>query len=96
MDGIDSLHHPRHLLPSHFRLGRVLSLLDMPRKDPCQKYACELQKCLQANNYSESRCQAALQELPRCCARFPKGVSPVCAGWEKEEEEKSVMGSGSE
>lgn len=26
MDGIDRLHHPRHLLPSHFRLGRGLRL----------------------------------------------------------------------
>lgn len=29
MDGIDSLHHPRHLLPSHFRLGRVLPRADV-------------------------------------------------------------------
>lgn len=31
MDGIDSLHHPRHLLPSHFRLGRVPVLTSVSR-----------------------------------------------------------------
>ncbi|XP_059536045.1 protein p13 MTCP-1 isoform X3 [Myotis daubentonii] len=64
------------------------SLLDMLQKDPCQKQACEIQKCLQANNYMESKCQAVIQELRKCCARYPKGRSLVCSGFEKEEEEK--------
>ncbi|XP_037055273.1 cx9C motif-containing protein 4 isoform X1 [Peromyscus leucopus] len=71
-----------------------LSFLDMPQKDPCQKQACEIQKCLQANNYMESKCQAVIQELHKCCARYPKGRSLVCSGFEKEEENLTLK-SGS-
>ncbi|XP_005674087.1 cx9C motif-containing protein 4 [Sus scrofa] len=60
----------------------------MPQKDPCQKQACEIQKCLQANNYMESKCQAVIQELRKCCARYPTGRSRVCSGFEKEEEDQ--------
>uniref|UniRef100_A0A8C0QNP1 Cx9C motif-containing protein 4 n=2 Tax=Canis lupus familiaris TaxID=9615 RepID=A0A8C0QNP1_CANLF len=62
--------------------------LDTPQEDLCQKQACEIQKCFQANNYMESKCQAVMQEPPKCCARYPKGRSLVCSGFEKEEEEK--------
>ncbi|XP_053129547.1 cx9C motif-containing protein 4 [Hemicordylus capensis] len=58
----------------------------MPQKDPCQKFACEIQKCLQANNYLESKCEAVIQEMRRCCARYPKGHSTSCSGFELEEE----------
>ncbi|XP_047572877.1 cx9C motif-containing protein 4 isoform X1 [Lutra lutra] len=68
-----------------------MSFLDMPQKDPCQKQACEIQKCLQANNYMESKCQAVIQELRKCCARYPKGRSLVCSGFEREEEEKLTL-----
>ncbi|XP_029786483.1 cx9C motif-containing protein 4 [Suricata suricatta] len=63
----------------------------MPQKDPCQKQACEIQKCLQANNYMESKCQAVVQELRKCCARYAKGRSLVCSGFEKEEEDKRPL-----
>ncbi|CAI9151032.1 unnamed protein product [Rangifer tarandus platyrhynchus] len=63
----------------------------MPQKDPCQKQACEIQKCLQANNYMESKCQAVIEELRKCCARYPKGRSLICSGFEKEEEEKQTL-----
>ncbi|XP_014376117.1 cx9C motif-containing protein 4 [Alligator sinensis] len=59
----------------------------MPQKDPCQKQACEIQKCLQANNYMASKCEAVLHEMRRCCARYPKGRSICCSGFEKEEAE---------
>ncbi|KAB1252821.1 Protein p13 MTCP-1 [Camelus dromedarius] len=48
-----------------------------------------------ANNYMESKCQAVIQELRKCCARYPKGRSPVCSGFEKEEEEKLTLKSTS-
>ncbi|XP_053435509.1 cx9C motif-containing protein 4 [Nycticebus coucang] len=69
--------------------------LDMPQKDPCQKQACEIQKCLQANNYMESKCQAVIQELRKCCAQYAKGRSLVCSGFEKEEEENLTLKSAS-
>ncbi|XP_075855886.1 cx9C motif-containing protein 4 isoform X1 [Microcebus murinus] len=71
------------------------SFLDMPQKDPCQKQACEIQKCLQANNYMESKCQAVMQELRKCCAQYPKGRSLICSGFEKEEEENLTLESAS-
>ncbi|XP_066212156.1 cx9C motif-containing protein 4 isoform X1 [Saccopteryx leptura] len=73
----------------------ALSFLDMLQKDPCQKQACEIQKCLQANNYMESKCQAVIQELRKCCARYPKGRSAVCSGFEQEEVEKLTLKSTS-
>ncbi|XP_042336341.1 cx9C motif-containing protein 4 isoform X2 [Sceloporus undulatus] len=65
----------------------------MAQKDPCQKYACEIQKCLQANNYMESKCEAAIQEMRRCCARYPKGRSISCSGFELKvkENQKQVL-----
>ncbi|XP_009097708.1 cx9C motif-containing protein 4 isoform X2 [Serinus canaria] len=62
--------------------------LNMSQKDPCQKQACEIQKCLQANNYMESKCEAALQEMRKCCARFARGRSVCCSGFEREERER--------
>ncbi|XP_042336340.1 cx9C motif-containing protein 4 isoform X1 [Sceloporus undulatus] len=75
------------MFSSHF------SSLAMAQKDPCQKYACEIQKCLQANNYMESKCEAAIQEMRRCCARYPKGRSISCSGFELKvkENQKQVL-----
>ncbi|KAM8752880.1 cx9C motif-containing protein 4 isoform 1-T2 [Rhynchonycteris naso] len=67
----------------------------MLQKDPCQKQACEIQKCLQANNYMESKCHNVIQELRKCCARYPKGRSVVCSGFEQEEVEKLTLKSTS-
>ncbi|CAL1528955.1 unnamed protein product [Lymnaea stagnalis] len=52
----------------------------MPRKDPCQKYACDLQTCLQANDYQEWHCEPVLQALYDCCARSGYKNSDVCSG----------------
>ena len=37
------------------------------KADPCQKYACELQVCLQKNNYQEDKCQETIKRLVKCC-----------------------------
>ncbi|CAD7671228.1 unnamed protein product [Nyctereutes procyonoides] len=55
--------------------------LDTPQEDPCRKQASEIQKCF----------QAVMQEPPQCCARYPKGRSLICSGFEKEEEEKLTL-----
>ncbi|XP_014732666.1 PREDICTED: cx9C motif-containing protein 4 isoform X1 [Sturnus vulgaris] len=65
--------------------------LNMSRKDPCQKQACEIQKCLQENNYLESKCEAVLQEMRKCCARYTKGRSVCCSGFEREEREREKV-----
>uniref|UniRef100_A0A8C6XTU2 Cx9C motif-containing protein 4 n=2 Tax=Elapidae TaxID=8602 RepID=A0A8C6XTU2_NAJNA len=64
------------------------SSLVMAAKDPCKKHACEIQKCLQANNYLESKCEAVFQEMRRCCAQYPKGVSLSCSGFKGVEKER--------
>ncbi|XP_069068254.1 cx9C motif-containing protein 4 [Pleurodeles waltl] len=61
----------------------------MSQKDPCQKQACDIQKCLQANKYVESKCEAVIQEMRRCCALHPPGRSICCSGFQKEDEAKS-------
>ncbi|KAF7225607.1 cx9C motif-containing protein 4 [Nothobranchius furzeri] len=52
----------------------------MPEKDPCQKQACAIQKCLQANNYSESLCENVIREMRRCC-EAQAGKSICCSGF---------------
>ncbi|XP_029463052.1 cx9C motif-containing protein 4 [Rhinatrema bivittatum] len=67
----------------------------MGQKDPCQKQACQIQKCLQANNYMESKCEVVMREMRLCCARQPRGTSASCSGFEKEEESKEKLNNNS-
>ncbi|KAJ2369403.1 hypothetical protein H4S02_009948, partial [Coemansia sp. RSA 2611] len=41
--------------------------LVMEKKPPCQNEACQLQDCLWKHDFQESRCQAALAALQKCC-----------------------------
>ncbi|XP_026181841.1 cx9C motif-containing protein 4 [Mastacembelus armatus] len=52
----------------------------MPYKDPCQKQACAIQKCLQANKYVESMCEDVVKEMRRCCATHAAN-SICCSGF---------------
>ncbi|KAH9490270.1 Cx9C motif-containing protein 4, mitochondrial [Bulinus truncatus] len=52
----------------------------MPLQDPCQKFACDLQNCLRANDYQEWKCQHIIEALYDCCSRCGKGNSAVCSG----------------
>lgn len=51
-------------------------------RDPCQKYACNLQDCLQKNNYQESKCQYVINDILKCCNR-QRERSIVCSGFLK-------------
>ncbi|XP_035470510.1 cx9C motif-containing protein 4 [Scophthalmus maximus] len=53
----------------------------MPLKDPCQKQACAIQTCLQANKYVESMCEAVIREMLRCCETQAAGNSICCSGF---------------
>ncbi|XP_068061419.1 cx9C motif-containing protein 4 isoform X1 [Anomalospiza imberbis] len=83
--------HQSSACPPHAAGQPGWSFLNMSQKDPCQKQACEIQKCLQANNYLESKCEAALQEMRKCCARYAKGRSVCCSGFEREEREREKV-----
>lgn len=48
--------------------------------DPCQKEACQIQACLQANNYKEARCEHVLQAMRKCCEKY-QAESSCCAGF---------------
>ncbi|XP_060791246.1 cx9C motif-containing protein 4 [Neoarius graeffei] len=56
----------------------------MPQKDPCQKQACAIQKCLQAQSYSEERCGDALRAMRRCCELHAAHESVCCSGFTQE------------
>ena len=56
-------------------------------RDPCQKYACELQVCLQKNNYQENKCQEAITRLVKCCHIWRQESFKVCAGVKSPEEQ---------
>uniref|UniRef100_A0A3B5MR28 Uncharacterized protein n=1 Tax=Xiphophorus couchianus TaxID=32473 RepID=A0A3B5MR28_9TELE len=51
----------------------------MPQKDPCQKQACAIQKCLQ-NKYMESMCEEVIRNMRRCCD-VHRGNSTCCSGF---------------
>ncbi|XP_065143348.1 cx9C motif-containing protein 4 [Paramisgurnus dabryanus] len=53
----------------------------MSQKDPCQKQACEIQKCLQANRYNESRCESVIQAMRKCCEAHAGENSVCCSGF---------------
>ncbi|XP_057673489.1 cx9C motif-containing protein 4 [Corythoichthys intestinalis] len=48
----------------------------MPEKDPCQKQACAIQTCLQANRYVESMCEDVIEDMRRCCRTH--GTNSIC------------------
>ncbi|XP_054462906.1 cx9C motif-containing protein 4 [Anoplopoma fimbria] len=53
----------------------------MPQKDPCQKQACAIQQCLQANKYMESMCRDVIREMRRCCSNTQAAKSICCSGF---------------
>ncbi|XP_063072830.1 cx9C motif-containing protein 4 [Engraulis encrasicolus] len=57
----------------------------MPKKDPCQRQACEIQKCLQANKYIESRCADVIEEMRKCCVIHTSEESVCCSGFAREQ-----------
>ncbi|XP_077591177.1 cx9C motif-containing protein 4 [Stigmatopora nigra] len=48
----------------------------MPEKDPCQKQACAIQTCLQANKYVASMCEDVIEDMRRCCRTH--GANSIC------------------
>uniref|UniRef100_A0A4X2LNW5 Cx9C motif-containing protein 4 n=1 Tax=Vombatus ursinus TaxID=29139 RepID=A0A4X2LNW5_VOMUR len=67
----------------------------MSQKDPCRNKPVKYRNTLQTNNYMESKCEAVIQELHRCCVWYPKGRSLVSSGFEKEDEERKKLKSAS-
>ena len=59
------------------------------KTDPCQKFACELQVCLQKNNYQESKCQEAIKRLVKCCQTWKEESFKVCSGIDYENHKQS-------
>ena len=55
-------------------------------RDPCQKYACEVQVCLQRNNYQENKCQETIKNLVKCCQLWGEESFKVCSGIKLPEE----------
>ena len=51
----------------------------MPQKDPCKIFACRIQECLSSNNYRESACKQAFEEMRLCCIKWGT-KSFVCEG----------------
>lgn len=63
--------------------GAIIPVQKMPR-DPCQRRACAIQKCLADNKYQEDKCKASIQALIDCCDKHPDVEnSPCCAGIRK-------------
>uniref|UniRef100_A0A914V523 Cx9C motif-containing protein 4 n=1 Tax=Plectus sambesii TaxID=2011161 RepID=A0A914V523_9BILA len=48
--------------------------------DPCMKFACQLQDCLQKKRYQESECADVKEKLLDCC-RAHLDESRVCDGF---------------
>ncbi|XP_028311675.1 cx9C motif-containing protein 4 [Gouania willdenowi] len=54
----------------------------MPQKDPCQKQACAIQTCLQANKYMENLCEDVIRDMRRCCQTHAR-QSICCSGFKE-------------
>ncbi len=55
-------------------------------RDPCLKFACEMQKCLQNADYNETKCISVLMKLKKCCHNYygygtSRVMSPTCSGF---------------
>ncbi|XP_049882404.1 cx9C motif-containing protein 4 [Pectinophora gossypiella] len=50
-------------------------------KDPCKRFACDIQKCLMENNFQEIRCDKVFEAMRQCCMKH-KPVSLVCDGYD--------------
>lgn len=52
-------------------------------KDPCKRFACEIQRCLVENSYQEVRCDKVFEVMRQCCIKH-KPRSLVCEGYDLE------------
>ena len=50
------------------------------RKDPCLKYACRLQTCLDRKGYDDQKCLNEIQDIRECC-EYSWRDSTVCEGF---------------
>jgi hypothetical protein len=60
----------------------------MNKENPCLKFACAIQKCLELNAYEQSKCLDEIAELKLCCFTkvFPQKKDSVsCSNKWKEE-----------
>ncbi|KAM3911710.1 cx9C motif-containing protein 4 [Leptodactylus fuscus] len=80
------------LLADNFLFRSVVSFIVtyegslMPQtKDPCQKAACAIQKCLQLNNYMENRCEQEIQAMRDCCSKLATRQSICCSGFQDQQ-----------
>ncbi|CAO3610837.1 unnamed protein product [Cunninghamella echinulata] len=55
---------------------------------PCQQFACQLQDCLQRNNYQEEKCQTSIKALKECCEQLNEGGSSPCCPSKKNSNKK--------
>ncbi|KAL0478249.1 CMC4 [Acrasis kona] len=39
-------------------------------KDPCHKYACPIQTCLERNNYNQEKCKAEVTKYNDCVKKL--------------------------
>ncbi|GBB91596.1 hypothetical protein RclHR1_00190009 [Rhizophagus clarus] len=71
----------RESTPNKPSSGDLKSTPKDKNQQPCLREACQIQTCLQNNNYQESRCQKVIEELFKCCEELIKsgGESPSCS-----------------
>ncbi|XP_072180329.1 cx9C motif-containing protein 4-like [Diadema setosum] len=68
----------------------------MPKGDPCQRQACDIQACLQAYKYNEAKCIHVIEAMRKCCDKFDSQQSVCCSGFLKTHGRHSRKGSESE
>jgi len=84
--------HPKNYCMASITGQEVPSQSVVPNpklRDPCKKFACEIQHCLQAHQYRESSCQSQLDQMIQCCTRWI-GKSVSCSGFVKQVEKEKL------
>ncbi|CAF0807157.1 unnamed protein product [Rotaria sp. Silwood1] len=47
----------------------------------CQKFACDLQTCLNKHTYNPEKCDKILDQLKQCCLEHGTQSPVVCSGF---------------
>ena len=53
------------------------------KKDPCLKFACRLQTCLDRKGYDDQKCLKEIGDIRECCESYWRD-SIVCEGFLKD------------
>lgn len=62
----------RHRRPTFSSKSVVVMASDSDNFNPCKPIACDIQACIQRNQFQQDRCDYLVKRLYQCCASYYK------------------------